>query len=182
MTYHDWIWLTLLFATLVIVPCAVLALRSLYPPDIEKRIKSQPNFTADDWLLSTSRGTGVAIDAGRKVLLFADDRASRVYQARELIGCEVLSDDVHLSRSPQAAITLRILVNDVHKPQHDVVLLERSSLERMGLRNRGDDLVTRQTLKTAQEWHERIMTLIRGTEAGPAATGSPTSRPQLTSS
>jgi hypothetical protein len=132
MTYHDWIWLTLLFATLVIIPCAVLALRSLYPPDIEKRIKSQPNFTADDWLLSTSRGTGVAIDAGRKVLLLADDRASRVYQARELIGCEVLSDDVHLSRPPQAAITLRILVNDVHKPQHDVVLLERSSISASG--------------------------------------------------
>jgi hypothetical protein len=106
---------------------------------IEKRITSQPNFTADDSLFSVSSRTGVAIDVGRKVLLLMNDRADRAYQARDLIGCEVLSDDVQLSGSPHAAVILRISVKDVDRPQHDVVLLERSFLAKMAIR--GDDRV-----------------------------------------
>jgi hypothetical protein len=184
MTYHDLIyhkygWLVLV---LVVVSAiyAALARRS----NIEKRLKRQPNFTADDWLFSVSGGTGVAIDMGRKVFLLADDRANRLYQAQDLIGCEVLSDNLQLSGLPQAAIILRILVNDVHRPQYDVVLLERSFFEKMGLRIRADDRVTRQAFQTAQEWHEKILTLIRTVDASEAgrgatssATGTPTSIP-----
>jgi hypothetical protein len=168
MTYSDLIHeygvLFTLVSALLITPLFVLALRSLYPPSIEKRIKSQPDFTADDWLLSSNDSTGVAIDVGRKLLLLADNRGSRLYQTRDLIGCEVLLDDVQLSGSPRAAVILRISVNDVHQPQYDIVLLERSFLEKIGI-SRDDDLLTRQTLKIAQDWHERIMALIRGTEA-----------------
>jgi hypothetical protein len=166
MTYHDLIfheygWLVPLFVVVSAI-FAALARRS----DIEKRLKRQPNFTADDWLFSVSGGTGVAIDMGRKVVLLADGRANRLYQARDLIGCEVLSDNVQLSGSPKAAIILRILVNDVHRPQYDVVLLERSFLEKIGIRIRVDDRVTKQAFQTAQEWHKNILTLIRTVEAG----------------
>jgi hypothetical protein len=121
---------------------------------------------------------------GRKVLLLADDGANRLYRARDLIGCEVLSHKVQLSGSPQAAIILRILINDVHRPKYDIVLLERSFPEKMGIRMRDDDLVTRQAFQTAQEWHTKILTLIRtvdtsegGRDATGSATGNPTSIP-----
>jgi hypothetical protein len=64
---------------------------------IENQIKQQPAFTASDLYVSRTSLTGLAIDNDRKEILLVELDSTRLYRAGDIVGCEVLLDDIQMS-------------------------------------------------------------------------------------